>query len=84
MFRVKCVIIRTLKMVCFSYQSDFTSSLNEEDEDDEQLTEGEEGERELYRISDASGSLQFQKEKTGDVSESDLDTKVGVWVQIGA
>ena len=50
--------------------------MNEEADDDDDVTADQEGEKELYRLSDASGKLDFRLEKKGDVSQGDLDTKV--------
>ncbi|WAR25840.1 GELS2-like protein [Mya arenaria] len=46
-----------------------------EEADTGKSTEGGDETKELYRLSDASGKLSFSKEKEGDVSMSDLDTK---------
>jgi len=56
--------------------------LNEEADDDDDVTGDQEGEKELYRLSDASGKLNFRLEKKGDVSQGDLDTKVCLICQI--
>ncbi|XP_052780665.1 gelsolin-like protein 2 [Mya arenaria] len=54
---------------------EFYKSMTEEAEDEDEQTEGGDETKELYRLSDASGKLSFSKEKEGDVSMSDLDTK---------
>ncbi|KAL4226173.1 hypothetical protein ACF0H5_014159 [Mactra antiquata] len=54
---------------------DFYKNLNEENDDDDDSGDAADGEKELYRLSDASGKLSYNLEKKGDVSTSDLDTK---------
>lgn len=56
---------------------DFFKSLTEEDDGDDDNSDfvAKDDEKELYRLSDASGKMTYRLEKKGDVSQSDLDTK---------
>ena len=60
------------------FQHDFFKSLDEEDDGDDDNSEfvAQDDEKELYRLSDASGQLTYKLEKKGDVSLGDFDTKV--------
>lgn len=55
---------------------EFYKSLTDEDED-EDVTQfvAKDAEKELYRLSDATGNLTFKLEKKGEVTSADFDTK---------
>ncbi|XP_067684710.1 gelsolin-like protein 2 [Haliotis asinina] len=69
---------------------EFYKALTGEDDTDGPYTAADPS-KELYRLSDASGTIQFKLEKKGDISKSDLDskdvfildTKVDLFVWIG-
>lgn len=71
----------------------FYDALQNEDADDDDDDDEEAGDREnkLFRLSDASGKMEFSEIKTGPISGSDLDTKdvfivdtkTGLFVWIG-
>ncbi|XP_060552733.1 gelsolin-like protein 2 [Ruditapes philippinarum] len=56
---------------------DFFKSLDEEDDGDDDVSGfvAQDDQKELYRLSDASGQLNYKLEKKGDVSMGDFDTK---------
>lgn len=56
---------------------DFFKALNEEDDDGVDTTQfvAKDTQKELYRLSDASGKLTYRLEKKGDISQRDFDTK---------
>ncbi|XP_046562170.1 gelsolin-like protein 2 isoform X1 [Haliotis rubra] len=71
---------------------EFYGLLNEDDEEDtDSQYEAGDCTTELYRLSDATGSMSFTKEKSGNVSQGDfdskdvfiLDTKAELFVWIG-
>ncbi|XP_014772820.1 gelsolin-like protein 2 [Octopus bimaculoides] len=53
---------------------EFYKALTEEKEEETAFTI-EEGPKELYRLSDSSGKVQFHLEKKGDIGKRDLDSK---------
>nr|KAG5705616.1 hypothetical protein BaRGS_034814 [Batillaria attramentaria] len=54
----------------------FLDALKEDDEDDDDKEfEASDPETELFRLSDASGNMNFRQEKKGTVTTRDLDTK---------
>ncbi|KAI8781962.1 gelsolin protein 2 [Biomphalaria glabrata] len=52
----------------------FYQSLTEEDDSDHEFS-AKDTAKELFRLSDAGGKLQFKQEKKGSVSKSDFDSK---------
>ncbi|XP_045164503.1 gelsolin-like protein 2 [Mercenaria mercenaria] len=56
---------------------EFYKSLTEELDEDDDVSqyEAKDDQKELYRLSDASGQLTYKLEKKGDMSTSDFDTK---------
>ncbi|GAB1598737.1 gelsolin-like protein 2 [Argonauta hians] len=72
---------------------EFYTNLTEEKEEEANF-KTEDGPKELYRLSDSSGKIQFHLEKKGDVAKQDLDSKdvfvidtkkeVVVWIGIGS
>lgn len=53
----------------------FYQSLTEDDSDDDSEFDAKDTQKELFRLSDASGNMTFKVEKKGTVSKSDFDTK---------
>lgn len=46
-----------------------------EEKEEEVVFESQEGPKELYRLSDATGNMKFNLEKKGDITKQDLDSK---------
>ena len=59
-----------------SLQHEFYKHLTEEDEEETQKFVAKDTQKELYRLSDATGQMKFTLEKKGNMSIADFDTKV--------
>ena len=66
-------------MINYILQHDFYKALDEENlEDDAVKFKAADKQKELFRLSDASGSMKFTLAKKGSVSKSDFDSKVSI------